>query len=101
MFAEGRIISNGACLNQYGNDQQLISPAVICAQSYDSRQGACNGDGGAPLAINEFGAWTLIGTLSFLHSKGSCGRQTAAGAFTRITSHFDWIGRTAGYQFRP
>lgn len=101
MYSEGRIISNRACLGQYGNDQQLISPAVICSQSLDSRQGACNGDGGAPLVINEHGTWTLIGTLSFLHSKGSCGRQPAPAAFTRITSHFDWIAKTTGYQFRP
>lgn len=101
MYSEGRIISNGACLGQYGNDQQLISPAIVCHQSFDSRQGACNGDGGAPLVINENGAWTLIGSLSFLHSRGSCGRQPSPAAFTRITSHFDWIARTTGYQFRP
>lgn len=101
MYGDGSILSNRACLSQYGNDQQLISPAVICAQSFDVRQGVCNGDGGTPLAVNEHGAWTLIGSLSFLHMTGSCGRKSAPAAFTRITSHFDWIAKTTGYQFRP
>lgn len=88
-------------MGHYDNDQQLVSPAVLCSASFDFRQGPCNGDGGAPLVINEHGQWTLVGTLSFLHTRGSCGRQYAPSAFTRITSHFDWISRTANYVFRP
>lgn len=100
-FSEQRIISNQDCLPYYDRDTQLISSAIICATSFDYRQGPCSGDGGAPLVINEFGSWTLIGTLSFLHSRGSCGRQFAPVAFTRLTAHLDWISRTANYQLRP
>lgn len=85
----------------YENDVLLISPNMVCSMSVNILQGACDGDGGAPLVINEFGTFTLIGTLSFLHRTANCGRQPAPAAFTRITSHFDWIARTTGYQFRP
>lgn len=74
---------------------------VLCAITVDGRQGACAGDGAAPLVINEFGEYTLVGFLSFLHSQNSCGRNPTPAGFTRITSHFDWIARQTGYNFRP
>lgn len=102
LYASQTVISNQVCLGYYGNNAKLISPDVICSISMDARQGACIGNGGAPLVINEFGIYTLIGTLSFLHGTGSCGLQQVPvpTVFTRITSHFDWIARTTGYQFR-
>ena len=58
-------------------------------------------DAGGPLVVNEFGTHTLVGLLSFVHEKGSCGRQAIPAAFTRITKHFQWIENVSGYQFRP
>lgn len=89
------------CQGYFGNDQNIVNSDVVCALPVNGRQGACAGDGSAPLFINEFGEWTLIGTLSFLHSQNSCGRQPTPSGFTRITSHYDWIARTTGYNFRP
>lgn len=100
-YSEQKVVSNRECLSHYDGDTQLISPSVVCALSYDIRRGPCNGDGGAPMVINEFGSWTLVGTLSFLHARGSCGRTVAPAAFTRLTSHLDWISRTANYHLRP
>jgi len=101
LYSHQRVVSNVVCRGYYDNDAALISPNVLCAQGYDLRQSPCNGDGGSALAVNEFGQWTLVGLSSFLHSRGSCGRQPTPAAFTRITSHLQWISRTAGYNLRP
>lgn len=101
LYAEQVVIPNTACVAYYGNDNELISSDVVCAQSINARQGACMADSGAPLITNEFGKSTLIGLLSFVHNEGNCGRLAVPAAFTRITSYFDWIERVSGYHFRP
>lgn len=101
LFSEARVISNQVCRGYFNNDASLVNNDVACALSVDGRQGACLGDGGTSLFINDFGEWTLIGTLSFLHSQHSCGRAPTPAGFARITSYFDWIGKTANYSFRP
>lgn len=100
IFAEQRIISNRACSGFFWNGFKLITTKSICAMSVDMRQGACDGDGGAPLVINEYGNSTLIGLLSLMPSKGNCGQQPVPAAFIRITSYFDWIEQITKYQFR-
>lgn len=103
LFTKQRVISNEHCRTYFSSNPDVIRPATLCAYSFDIREGPCNGDGGGPLATNEFGTWTLLGTLSFLHSGGSCGRRHVPAVFTRLTSriYVDWIRRTANYQFRP
>lgn len=103
LYTRKRLISNQECLSYFNNNANLIRPTVVCAYSYDIREAPCGGDGGGPLAINEFGTWTLIGTLSFLHSEGSCGSRQVPTVYTRLTSrtYTDWIRQTANYQFRP
>lgn len=103
MFNRKQIISNSDCLTYFNNSQQLIRDTIICAYPQTIRQGPCNGDGGSPLVINEYGDWTLIGVLSFLHGTGSCGRLHVPSVYTRLPSRTftDWIRRTANYQFRP
>lgn len=101
LFSEQRIIPNTACVGFYDNDLQLITSKVICSLSVDMRQGACPVDRAAPLVVNEFGSYTLIGIMSFMHRTGNCGQQPVPAVFTRITSHFDWIAQVTHYQFRP
>lgn len=98
-----RVISNQHCLFYYNNNAELIRSTSLCAYSYDIREGVCNGDGGGPLVIEEFGTWTLLGSLSFLHLTGSCGRAHVPAVYTRINSRIytDWITRVTNYQFRP
>lgn len=101
LFSEQQIISNAACAGYFENDWELISLQVMCALSINLRQGACQGDAGAPLIVNEFGSNTLIGLLSFVHQDGNCGQLAVPAVFTRVTSHSDWIATVTGYQIRP
>lgn len=103
LFTKKRIISNQECLSYFNNNTNLVRPQILCAYSFDIREAPCNGDGGGPLAINEYGTWTLLGALSFLHGEGSCGRRHVPAVYTRLTPRIytDWIRRTANYQFRP
>lgn len=100
-FVSAQIIPNFLCVSYFQDNYDLINSNVVCAETFDSRQGACAGDGGAPLVINEYGTNTLIGLLTVLHKNGDCGRQAVPAAFTRITGHFDWIAANTNYQFRP
>lgn len=100
VYAEQRVIPNKACAGFFANTLQYITQKMICSNSVDMRQGACFGDDGAPLVINEYGTNTLIGLLSFMHTTDNCGRQPVPAVFTRITSHFDWIEKVTKYQFR-
>lgn len=103
LYTKMRVISNHNCRSSFDNNAQLVPATSMCAQSYDIREGVCNGDGGGPLVRNEFGTWTMVGVLSFLHGRGSCGRQPVPAVFTRISSRIytDWINTVARYQFRP
>lgn len=101
LYTEGRVIPNTACVGFFSNNMELINPKVTCTMSVNMHDGACVGDAGAPLVINEYGTNTLVGLLSFLHITGNCGQSPVPAVFTRITSHFDWISRVTNYQIRP
>lgn len=100
LFARQTIIPNSACALHYGNDLELVSPQVVCSQSTHVGQGPCTGDAGAPLVINEYGTYTLVGLLSFNHNDGGCGRLPIPAVSTRLTSYFPWIENITGYKFR-
>lgn len=103
LYAEQQIIPNAACLGFYENDKELITQNVTCSWSINARQSVSRGDAGAPLVIKELDsdAYILIGLLSFIPKNGNNGRFTPPAVCTRITSHFDFIVRTTGYQIRP
>lgn len=103
LFTKQLVISNQQCLSYYNNNAQLIRPTVLCSASVDIREAVCGGDGGGPLVINEYGTWTLVGILSFLHGDGSCARRPVPAVYTRLNvrAYTDWIRLTANYQFRP
>lgn len=97
-WVKQRVISNQDCLKNYNT--QMIQAPQMCATGWDNPwQSSCFGDGGGALVINEFGTWTQIGVMSFIHANGcQDGRPTG---FSRITSYIDWISKTASYSFRP
>lgn len=93
-----RVITNQDCLSHF--QAQMIQAPQMCAIGWDNPwQASCFGDGGGPLVINEFGTWTQIGVMSFIHLTG-CQDAHPTG-FTRISSYIDWISKTANYAFRP
>lgn len=97
-WVKQRVISNTDCLKSFNT--QMIQGQQMCAIGWDSPwQGGCFGDGGGALVLNEYGTWTQIGIMSFIHQQG-CEAGFPVG-FTRITQHIDWISKTAAYSFRP
>lgn len=97
-WVKQRIISNQECLAHF--QAQMIQPAQVCTMGWDSPwQASCFGDGGGALVVNEFGTWTQVGVMSFIHLNG-CQDARPTG-FVRVSSYFDWIAKTATYSFRP
>lgn len=102
LFAKQEIIPNQKCAESYkhqANNLDLITPDVICTNNIDMKSDHCIGDAGSPLIINEQGKNILVGFSGHIHSEGSCDPRYPT-TFERITSHYDWIGRVTGYQFR-
>ncbi|XP_055611682.1 serine protease 1-like [Uranotaenia lowii] len=89
-FVQESIISNFAC----GITHSFIRDEHICKST--SEGGACNGDEGGPVTIQEAGRTFLIGIHSF-HFDGirGCDRGRAA-VNTRITHYLDWIEEHTG-----
>jgi secreted trypsin-like serine protease len=62
----------------------MLKPLVIMFQ----------GDSGGPLAIQQGGAWTLIGVVSF-GAPGNCGRNYPE-AYARVSTFRTWIQSNTG-----
>ncbi|KAF4517251.1 hypothetical protein B566_EDAN011635 [Ephemera danica] len=83
------VITNRECKNSFG---PIITSSKLCTDSLNANgnEGTCNGDSGGPLIITEpsDGEPTLIGVVSF--GAESC-EAGVPSAYTRVTSHLDWI----------
>lgn len=101
LTAKQKIVESSDCAVMYGSNSEFISKGVICSKSIDMTPEHCIGDAGTSLIINEYGVNTLIGFLSSVKKDGSCDPHAIPAVFTRITTHFDWIAKVTGYQFRP
>jgi len=81
---ENIVITNSQCLAQVGN----IGPNNICLATLGAR-GPCSWDIGAPLTLVRFGRVYQVGIFSFVqHSDCEAGFPAA---FSRVTSHIEWI----------
>lgn len=78
----------------------MIQAPQMCTVGWENPwQASCFGDGGGALVINEWGTWTQMGVMSFIHLNGcQDGRPTG---FVRVSAYIDWISKTAAYSFRP
>ena len=65
-----------------------ITPCIVTC-TLNNGKGACNGDSGGPLAYLQDGVWYHYGIVSFGNIE--CEAEGSPSAFTRVTSHLDWI----------
>lgn len=93
-----RVITNQECSFHY--QTQMVQAQQMCVIGWENPwQASCFGDGGGALVLNEWGTWTQVGVMSFIHLNG-CQDARPTG-FVRVSAHIDWIAKTAGYSFRP
>jgi len=86
-----KLISNSACINDFGYDDCKITSNMICAQgaSADGRIiDACSGDSGGPLVCESGGVWTLHGVTSW--GKG-CASADHPGVWSDVREGMGWI----------
>lgn len=69
----------------------FVPELMICASGGLS-SGACSGDSGGPLAIDDAGTWRLAGVVSY--GRTDCPNSpTSPTVFTRVSAFVEWIGR--------
>ncbi|XP_044735540.1 brachyurin-like [Chrysoperla carnea] len=93
-FVNSKIMSNTKCaIFLLG----AIKDSHICISGKGGK-GSCNGDSGGPLVVNVNGEDTQVGIVSFGISLGcEAGFPTA---YTRITSHLDFIADNSDVEIR-
>ncbi|KAJ0173310.1 hypothetical protein K1T71_011486 [Dendrolimus kikuchii] len=91
-------VSNEYCLSWYPNSQ-VIKEQTVCAAYYnETSQSSCQGDSGGPLTkVDEDGAPTMIGVVSFGSSAG-CNSPWPAG-YVRPGHYHDWFLEVTGINF--
>ncbi|XP_058815081.1 collagenase-like [Topomyia yanbarensis] len=88
-----RVISNAACAAVYGSS--VVVASTICGTgAQQANQSTCQGDSGGPLTIQEGGASTQIGVVSFVSSAG-CTSGHPSG-YVRTTHFRNWINQQTG-----
>ena len=72
-----------------------LSPRQLCAGDIVNIKGACEGDSGSPLVVNnEAGRWSAVGLVSWRNSADSPGGGCLGDTytiFTEIAEYLDWI----------
>lgn len=89
--AEVDIISNEACVTDFGYSRSSIDESMICAQGRtdDGKiRDACQGDSGGPLVCETDGKWTVYGATSW--GRG-CAGATYPGVWARVNEVNDWV----------
>ncbi|XP_078065243.1 vitamin K-dependent protein C-like [Mustelus asterias] len=85
LFIIIKLTSHKRCKEALGD---RITSNMICAGNPSSRQDACKGDSGGPMAILSNGTWFLLGLVSW--GEG-CGHFQTFGVYTKVTNYLDWI----------
>lgn len=117
-WVDKRIISNRQCAETFGTN--VVVPSTMCGVGWHSgSQTTCNGDSGrpmicvyrlffdthlyilktgGPLVMEEKGAWTQIGIVSFVSNRG-CNAGDPAG-YVRTSAFINWIAINTGIPMR-
>lgn len=83
------VVSNNACQTRWGSNVQ-ISSRVMCAGFIGSARGACNGDSGGPLWVNQSGRRIQAGIVSF--GPMDCSNNSSLyGGYARISALASFI----------
>lgn len=77
-----------------------MSPGMLCSGTYEGGRTACSGDSGGPLVAALLdGSYVQAGVVSWgLSAAGGkgCNERAPFSAYTRISSHLDWLTATIG-----
>merc|ERR1711976_123262 len=83
-----KVLNNGMCGKW--DPSQVKMESMVCAGGDADEHGACSGDGGGPLMVEDNGAWTLVGVNTLLDGY-KCGEPDYPSIYTRVTPLLDWI----------
>lgn len=77
-----------------------MSAGMLCSGTYEGGRTACSGDSGGPLVAAMLdGSFVQVGVVSWgLSAAGGkgCNERAPFSAYTRISSHLDWLTATIG-----
>jgi len=89
--AEVNIISNKACVTDFGYSKRQIDESMICAQGRSANgtiRDGCQNDSGGPLVCETRGKWTVYGATSW--GRG-CADARFPGVWARVNKVTDWV----------
>ncbi|XP_058054515.1 brachyurin-like [Anopheles bellator] len=94
-FTTNPVMTNAECISRWNT--ALIQAQNVCLSGANGRS-SCNGDSGGPLAVQDAGASTQIGIVSFGSAAGcSVGMPSV---YARVTHFLGWIEANSDFVAR-